>query len=298
MATSTVREASVEGPHHVEGVVDVDGVSVRYVDSGPRDEAAEDGTARPPIVLVHGTGGSIERDYGFLLPLLASRQRVVALDFARPEPPSDRLTLGHLERQVVAACEAVLPGRSVTLVGYSLGAVVATAVAAHRPDLADRLVTVAGWARTDTQQKLRNGVWRRLRTENSAALPSYMAFCALGGPFLAQATLEQLAPLLQHGTLDEFLDLQMALNESIDITDLLGRVRATTLVIGCAHDQMVPVRHSKALFGAIPDARYTEISSGHAVVFERPAQLVQIIDRFNADPDRHPAGSLIPEARV
>jgi pimeloyl-ACP methyl ester carboxylesterase len=73
--------------------------------------------------------------------------------------------------------------------------------------------------------------------------------------------------------------------------------RATTLVIGCTHDQMVPVRHSKALFGAIRDARYTEIASGHAVVFERPAQLVQIIDQFNEAPSRHAAGSILPTAR-
>ncbi|MFB7029949.1 MULTISPECIES: alpha/beta fold hydrolase [unclassified Streptomyces] len=294
MTIPALRESS----RRVEGTVDCDGAPVRYVDTGPLDEGDAHGPGRPPIVLVHGTGGSVERDYGFLLPLLASHQRVVALDFAPPVPAAGPLRLDHLERQVAAVCEAVLPGRPVTLVGYSLGAVVATAVAAHRAELVGRLVTVAGWARTDTQQKLRNGVWRRLRAEGSAALPSYMAFCALGGPFLARTDLEQLAPLLAHGGPDAFLDLQMALNESVDITHLLERVRATTLVIGCTHDQMVPVRHSKALFGSIPDARYTEIASGHAVVFERPAHLVQIIDRFNADPGRFPAGSLVPEARV
>ncbi|MFJ4970047.1 alpha/beta fold hydrolase [Streptomyces sp. NPDC088755] len=294
MTTSVIREA----PHRVEGTVDADGAPVRYVDIRPQDDGNGHGAVRPPIVLVHGTGGSIERDYGFLLPLLASRQRVVALDFALPVPAPDRLHLDHLERQVVAVCESVLPGTPVTLVGYSLGAVVATAVAAHHTDLVTRLVTVAGWARTDTQQRLRNGIWRRLRAEHSAALPAYMAFCAIGGPFLARTDLEQLAPLLSDAGMSDFLDSQMALNESIDITHLLERVRATTLVIGCTHDQMVPVRHSKALFGTIPDARYTEIASGHAVVFERPAQLVQIIDRFNDDPSRFPAGSLIPETRV
>jgi pimeloyl-ACP methyl ester carboxylesterase len=78
---------------------------------------------------------------------------------------------------------------------------------------------------------------------------------------------------------------------------LVPRIEATTLVIGCTHDQMVPVLHSKALFGAIRDARYTEIASGHTVIFERPAQLVQIIDQFNEAPSRHAAGSILPTAR-
>ncbi|MCK8681434.1 alpha/beta fold hydrolase [Streptomyces lichenis] len=279
-----------------EGSATVDGIRVRYLDSGEPDPGGEGD--RPPLVLVHGTGGSIEREYGYLFPMLAARQRVVALDFAQPVPADGRLTLDQLERQVAAVCESVLPGRRVTLVGYSLGAVVATALAAHRPGLAVNLVAVAGWAATDTQQRLRGGVWRRLREDRSPALASYTAFCALGGPFLAAATLEQLAPLLEGQVPGDFDDLQMELNQSIDITALLPEVRATTLVIGCTHDQMVPVRHSKALFAAIPDARYTEVASGHAVLFERPAQLVQLIDRFNARPSAQPAGRVIPEARV
>jgi pimeloyl-ACP methyl ester carboxylesterase len=301
----TAPPAFRESSNHITGTVSADGAPVRYIDTGPQAEGDAQGPWRPPIVLVHGTGGSAERDYRFVLPLLASRQRVVTLDFSPPTRAAGHLRLDHLERQVAEVCRAVLPGESVTLVGYCLGAVVATALAAHQPDLVCRLVTIAGWAKTDPQQKLRSEVWRRLRAEGSAALTSYMEFCALGGPFLAQrdlllahTDLEQVAPLLAPGGPGAFLDLQMALNESVDIRHLLARVRATTLVIGCTHDQMTPVRHSKALFGSIRDACYTEIASGHAVVFERPAQLVQLIDRFNGDPGRFPSGSLIPETHV
>ncbi|MEU6578134.1 alpha/beta hydrolase [Streptomyces sp. NPDC046805] len=279
----------------VQGTVAVDGVEVRYFDSSPEYVAGEHD--RDPIVLVHGTGGSTKAHYGFAFPLLAARQRVVALDFAQPVPTGGTLTLEHLEAQVAAVIEEVLPGRAVTLVGYSLGAVVAATVAARHSELVRNLVLVAGWMKTDTQQELRNKVWRRLREEGSSALSEYMAFCAFGGPFLAARTFEELAPAFAAFGPNGFGDLQMELNRAIDISDLVPAIKATTLVIGCTHDQMVPKRHSKALFGSIPDARYTEIESGHAVVAERPAQLVQVIDQFIEEPSRHAAGAIVPTAR-
>jgi pimeloyl-ACP methyl ester carboxylesterase len=280
----------------VEGTVTVDGVEVRYFDSAAEHSAAGEDD-RDPVVLVHGTGGSTRAHYSFVFPLLAARQRVVAVDFAQPVPEGGTLTVEHLEAQVAAVIEKVLPGRAVTLVGYSLGAVVAATVAARHSELVRNLVLVAGWMKTDTQQELRNKVWWRLREEDSSALSEYMAFCAFGGPFLAARSFEDLAPAFASFHSNGFGDLQMELNRAIDISDLVPSIKATTLVIGCTHDQMVPKRHSKALFGSIPDARYTEIESGHAVVAERPGQLVQVIDQFIEEPARHAAGAIVPTAR-
>jgi pimeloyl-ACP methyl ester carboxylesterase len=283
--------------HVVEGTVTVDGVTVRYFDSAP-NHCAPGESSRDPIVLVHGTGGSTQAHYGYLFPLLAGRQRVVALDFAQPVPAQGTLTLEHLQRQVVGVIEAVLPDRPVTLVGYSLGAVVAAAVAARHPASVRDLVLVAGWMKTDAQQELRNQVWQQLRAEHSQALGEYTAFCAFSRPFLVAAqALGEFTPLLTAFRPDGFTDLQMELNRTIDITGLVPSIAATTLVIGCTHDQMVPTWHSKALFGSIPDARYTEIESGHSVVIERPAQLVQVIGQFLEAPSRHAAGDVIATAR-
>ncbi|MFF7187624.1 alpha/beta fold hydrolase [Streptomyces sp. NPDC008222] len=270
---------------------------MRYFDS-VADHSATGDSSRSPIVLVHGTGGSTKAHYGYLFPLLAGRQRVVALDFARPVLTQAPLTLEQLEQQVVAVIEAVLPDRPVTLVGYSLGAVVTAAVAARHPESVRNLILVAGWMKTDAQQELRNQAWQRPREERSAALGEYMAFCAFSRPFLGAAqALGEFTPVLTAFRPDGFTDLQMELNRTIDISDLVPSIAATTLVIGCTHDQMVPKWHSKALFGSIPDARYTEIESGHAVVMERPAQLVQVLSQFIEAPSRHAAGDVIATAR-
>ena len=92
--------------------VDLDG-PVHYVDFG----GAEGG---PPVVLVHGLGGS-HLNWDLLAPLLTPHARVFALDlpgFGRSEPgtrrarvPANVLVLDHLLREVVGR-PAVLGGKS------------------------------------------------------------------------------------------------------------------------------------------------------------------------------------------
>jgi pimeloyl-ACP methyl ester carboxylesterase len=76
---------------------------------------------------------------------------------------------------------------------------------------------------------------------------------------------------------------QVALNAQVDVRALLPRIRARTLVSGCTHDAIVPVRHARALHLAIAGARYTEFDSGHLVIFERPAELADRIAGFLDD---------------
>jgi pimeloyl-ACP methyl ester carboxylesterase len=267
----------------------INGTEVVYHDSGPTESGLR------PIVLVHGTGGSTASHYAFVFPMLATQQRVISIDLTDTE--RENLELSDLEQQIVGVIEDAGLDGPVTLVGYSLGAVAALAVAAHRPELVGRLVTIAGWMRTGSQQQLRNELWQSLRSQNPDAARRLMVFTAFSSGTLDQFGLDDLAAMADAITLSEFQDRQMDLNRRIDISADVPTIRATTLVIGCRDDYMVPPQHSRSLFGAIPDARYTEIASGHAVIHERPAELVHLISEFNANPTRYPAGTVVPSLR-
>lgn len=273
-----------------EGIADAAGTKVKYFDAGPVT------SDRLPIVLIHGTSGSTQQHFGYLFPLLAVRQRVISVELAPPADLSGDLTLEHLEAQVLAVIAAAAPGQKVTLLGYSLGAAIAAFVAARHPRIVENLVLLAGWMKTDMQQLMFNRVWRELRDLNSPAIADFTIFAAFGSPFLATKTFADM-PSGAAMPLDAFVDRQMELNRRIDLTDLVPTIKARTLIIACRYDQMVPIHHSKALFGAIEDARYTEVASGHAVVFERPAEILRLVDNFSADPAAYPAGFVIPEAR-
>lgn len=266
--------------------VDVDGVTVSY-----RDTAGPGVPDRLPVVLIHGTGGSTTSHFGFIEPMLAVRARVIAVDLA--EPAGDGLGLDDLVAQVSAVLDDALPGSAVTVLGYSLGAVVAAALAARRTDVVTQLILVAGWLRTDAQQRLRNEVWTELAENAPHALARYSTFCAFGSSFLHARTDEQVRELHVETPPSAFLRKQMRLNRDIDIVADAERITARTLVVGLTEDQMVPRWHSQELFGAIIDARYCELPTGHAVVFERPAQLFALVDEFTAEPDRYEAGAII-----
>ncbi|WOF22840.1 alpha/beta hydrolase [Microbacterium betulae] len=274
-----------------EGAVSVDGAEVRYYVSGRPHPT------RPPLVLVHGTGGSTATHFAMLFPMVATRQQVVSLDLAEPAGVS-ALTLEHLERQVGAVVDEALPEGPISLLGYSLGSVVAASYAAHHADRVENLVLVAGWIKTDHQQRLRNDLYQFLRKAGDPdAFRAYSRLFAFGVPFLAKRSPEDMDVVAPPGRPSTFGALQMDLNRTIDISDRVADIAATTLVVGGTHDLMVPRHHSLALFGAIDDARYAEIGSGHSVFVERPAELLSIAENFLSHPRRHPAGTVIPPAQ-
>lgn len=267
----------------------VEGTEVTYYDS--QDTKGRD----EMLVLVHGTGGSTRAHFGFLYPILAAKQRVVSVDWAEPSGLAGPLELDHLVRQVAAVVGQVRGGQKVVLLGYSLGAVVTAVIAARHPGLVERLILVSGWITTDLQQLLRNDVYRALRAlPDETALREYNTFCAFGGPFLAGKTRAEMQPGMDAAQFTAFGDLQMDLNRRIDIRAEAESIRVPTLITGGTHDQMVPLRHQKDLFGAIVDSRLAEIPAGHAVVFERPSELSHHIQVFLDDPARFTAGTAIP----
>lgn len=256
-------------PGAVTGQVTVDGVDVRYVDSG----AVRGGGHT--FVLVHGTGGSAERSFWTLFPMVATRHRVVALDLNDREPGNDALTLDWLVKQVRAVVEAVAPDGAVVL-GHSLGAVVAAELAAQHPALVEHLVLVAGWAATDQHQLLRNSVWQAMYDAQHPALAEFMTLTAHSPTYLNALNETELSALIEQARNAPDRSAAMALNRTIDIREDLPSIQAPTLVVACSNDWMAPVQQSHLLFGGIANACLAEVTSGHAVMLERPAEVFRL----------------------
>ncbi|MGH7293977.1 MAG: alpha/beta fold hydrolase [Polyangiaceae bacterium] len=98
----------------------------------------------PPMVLVHGLGGS-SVNWLAVGRALARDHHVYALDlpgFGRTPPGEDAPTIRSFRRKVARFLDEVAGGPSV-LVGNSMGGLVSLAVAARRPELVSRLVLVS-----------------------------------------------------------------------------------------------------------------------------------------------------------
>jgi pimeloyl-ACP methyl ester carboxylesterase len=111
--------------------------SVNYVDLGSG--------AGTPLVLLHGIGGCWQH-WLSNLPRLAVERRVIALDFpgfgASPLPRSGRITMDLYARVVDDLCEQLGLG-PVTLVGNSMGGLVALKAAQRFPARVEKMLLAA-----------------------------------------------------------------------------------------------------------------------------------------------------------
>ena len=115
--------------------IELSGVRHHYISKGEG----------PPVVLVHALGGTVHAWYG-VIENLALHHHVVALDLrghGRSDSGRSAISIASYADDVRALIEALeLP--AVTLVGHSLGTLVAQHLAATRPELVDQLVLVGG----------------------------------------------------------------------------------------------------------------------------------------------------------
>lgn len=274
----------------------VDGVEVTYYDS--QQTHRREGT----LVLVHGTGGSAAAHFTWLLPMLATRQRVIGLDMAMPRAVADgtrRLELDDLADQVIAVLEEVRPTGPVTLLGYSLGSPVVTRTASRRPELVDRMVHLNGFLSSDRHRAYRGRLWRRLfDLQDWESLRLFQFYSAFSPGFLESQEPELIEGIFERLSFDDFSGAQMELNSRIAIVEEAHALTQPTLVISSRDDLMVPPRAQDLQFAAFEDARLAEIGGGHASVIERPAQVARLVQDFLDHPTRHEAGTRIPEATV
>ncbi|RFS86920.1 alpha/beta hydrolase [Actinomadura spongiicola] len=239
----------------------------------------------PALVLVHGVGSGAAM-WDELLPQLTDRNTVLLPDLSGSDAAEDDgapLTIETLAEQVIAVIEHAGAGPA-DVVGFSLGAPTAAAVAALRPDLVRRLLPVAGFVHAEDEylQQLITA-WLAL-TDNpegfgrlgtlTSFTPRYLNEI---GHDLAEQTRWFMSPV--HGRLR-----QLDLVRRVDVRSLLPRIEAPTLVIGCTRDQLIPVENHREFAGAITGSEYTELDTGHVTMAERPADFLKLVHDFLARP--------------
>ena len=255
-------------------VVTADGATVHYTKTG----------SGPGLLLVAGTGLDATTNYGHLVPAFADERTVILPDYAgsgATTEPAGELTVEILANQVAAVAEAA-SDEPVDLVGYSLGAVVAAAVAATHTHLVRRLVLIAGWPGSDDpRQRLSFEVWQQLERTDHQLFTRFLQLTCFSAPFLSGIGAEGVAQLIAGAPpITDGMRRQIDLDGRADLGDLLPKISAPTLVIGLTRDQVVPIEQARALHEAIDGSGFLEIDSGHLVIFERPDELIAAVQGF------------------
>ncbi len=240
----------------------------------------------PTLVLLHGTGGDSFSNWGTLIPALARQFTVISIDYAgsgATECDAQTLTLEHLGAQVIAVLDHAGIAQT-AIAGFSLGAVIAAHVAATHPARINRLIMLAGFAGgPNSRMQLQFEHWLELIRRDQQAMARHILLTGFSPAFLEKLDISDLkkrtAAILKFTRWDGMAQ-QTRLDVVLDIRALLADIKQPTLIIGCRHDQMVPVHLTQALSRDIAQAKYVEIDSGHLATLERPQDVLQHIQHF------------------
>jgi pimeloyl-ACP methyl ester carboxylesterase len=240
----------------------------------------------PGLVLVHGTGGSGEVDWGPLLDRFTDAWTVVRPDYAGSGATVDgggELTVEALATQVAGAAAAA-GLETFDLVGFSLGAAVAAQLAADRSELVRGLVLLGGLANAvdDARCQLQFALWERLCDTDPDVFARLALLTALSPSFVSALTLAEAEEAVAFGVRNRQPGTarQAALDRRIDLRSSLGLIRARTLVIGQTLDAVIPVEHARELHAGIEGAEYVEIPTGHLGLLEQPDVVAKLIRDF------------------
>ena len=166
------------------------------------------------------------------------------------------------------------------LLGISQGCAVSIAYAARHPERVHRLVLYGGFA-LGSAKRTRNAAEK----EQAAAM---LTLTRLGwgqrNPAFRQMFTSQFAPDATKEQADWFNELQsvscsaenavryMEAVASVDVTGLLGKIDAPTLVMHAREDVRVPFENGRRMAAGIPGARFVALQSrNHLILEDEPA---------------------------
>ncbi|WP_426269895.1 alpha/beta fold hydrolase [Dyella kyungheensis] len=259
---------------------------MHWLEEGPDDA--------PAVVLIHGLGGDAQF-WGVEQAALARHFRVLAVDLRGSglSPGTvEAFSIEDLARDIESMLDEA--GISSThVIGFSMGGVVAQALAVASPQRIDRLVLAATFAVVNPQARLflqaigsvyRDGLSARQLYE--LVLPWLFSVAFLddsrSAPYLAYPDEQG-----EEQSRDDWLSLLAALL-AFDGRARLGAIRAPTLIISGDEDCLAPLAGAEELAHGIHGSVLKIVAGGHLMNVESPDEFIGQIERFLL-PHRQPA---------
>jgi pimeloyl-ACP methyl ester carboxylesterase/DNA-binding CsgD family transcriptional regulator len=175
-----------------------------------------------------------------------------------------------------AVSEASGTDEPFALLGISQGAIACIGFAAKYPERVSKLILYGAYAR---------GVWRRGDPQREREYRAITEIVRVGwgndNPAFRQVFTSRFIPGASDEQIDWFNDLcrrttspeiaarLLESRAAVDISDILGQVRAPTLVVHSRDDGVVPIDEGRLLAAGIPGAQFVELDSGNHILLEQ-----------------------------
>jgi pimeloyl-ACP methyl ester carboxylesterase len=251
-----------------EKTVEAAGQKTRMVSAGQGDT----------VVVLHGWGGRIE-SMTPVMTCLASRFEVIAVDlpgFGEAPVPTEVWGTPDYAHWLAELLRARSVQRAHFL-GHSFGGKVALTLAATDPSLVDKLILVDASGLRSAPS--RAAAAKRLVSQGARVAgrlgPPGKAVQQMVYDRVASADYRDAGPLRP-----TFVRI---VNE--DVTELLPRIAASTLLVWGSRDDDVPVKHAETMERLIPDAGLVVLEgAGHFSYLDQRERFCRIVRHFLAAP--------------
>ena len=237
------------------------------------EDSGAPGAPGPPLVLVHGAGGSL-RHWPAAVRRLPGR-RVIALDLPGhgSSPPPAHGSVGACARSVLGLLDALGVDRA-AIGGHSMGGAVALTLALEAPGRVAALALVGTGARLRVAPAILQATADPERYRGFGEGSAEVSF----GPGASAALRREFAEgwravdaAVAHG---DFLACDV-----FDAMARLGEIRAPALVVCGTEDRLTPPRYSEYLRDHLAGARLELVpGAGHMVMLEAPEQVAAAIE--------------------
>ena len=161
------------------------------------------------------------------------------------------------------------------LLGISQGCAISIAYAVRHPERISHLVLYGGYARgrrkrgSAEESELEDALVTLMRQGWGRENPAFRhVFTSLFMPGGSTEQMQWFDDLQRVTTSPENAVRIREANSSIDITDLLPRVAAPTLVLHCRSDAIVPFEEGRRMAAGIPGARFVALEGDNHVILD------------------------------
>lgn len=222
------------------------------------------GHGQPPLIAVHGAGGT-SRHWGYQLSGLSDLTGVVALDLpGHGRSSGDTHTSVAEGAQRVRALLDALGLERAVLMGHSMGGAIVQTLALHDPHRVAGLVLVGTGARLRVHPTILSGI-----VEDWAATTALITAWSYA-PGQTPAVLEQATAALR-ATPPAVLHADYSACDRFDAVAEISRIAVPTLIVVGAQDQMTPPKYAEFLARTLPQTQLVVVpGAGHSVMIEQP----------------------------
>lgn len=231
--------------------------------------------SRPPLIFIHGAGGSFLSFHPYL-------RRLQGETIYAPDLPGHGKSEGEGRRTIEEYADDIarfmndLHIEAAVIVGLSMGSGIALTLALKHPHIVKALAVMGGGAKLRVAQSTLDHVGDPETFETTVETINRACFSSHASEELVALSKKSMLSTGPSILLGDYL----ACNQ-FDVTMQLDRIQIPTLILCGTEDVMTPPKHSQYLKDHLPNAQLHILEqTGHMLTLEQPEMVAKLLKQF------------------